>query len=491
MGVNGLIDMVAIAKTALESGSKPRYRALANGIAEGILRGRIGHGQKLMPHRILADKLGVTPGTVSKAYGEVERMGLVSSRVGDGTYVRFPGSEPAKGFENAPSAPDNLDLSRNTHIQGDEVRRLSETLLRMGQDTALVRQLLEYAPPAGASHQRQAGMRWLRFSGYDATSDAVLVTNGAQHALLCTLMACLRAGDTVATEHLSYPGLIDAARYLNLRLTGIEIDDEGLIPAAFAEACEQRPIKALYCTPTLQNPTAATLTEARRREIALLCRRYGVLIIEDDAHGCLADMRPPALASFAPDQTVLISSLTKAVGAGLRSGYLAAPPALATKIGGALRASCWMASPLAAEIGAQWVLDGTAEALRTQQRRETQRRKELVAPLLDGFRVRSADGCCHFWISLPEPWRATDLTLELERKRILVKAAESFAVGGLAVPQCLRTSISSTLDEASLIEAFRYLGKVIREGAYVHSETDLDKRAIQDPWGMLSAKKGS
>lgn len=466
MTVNNSIDMVAIARSALESGTGPRYRALAGGIAEAILFGRIGHGQKLLPHRILSDKIGVTPGTVSKAYAEIERMGLVSSRVGDGTYVRFPGGEPAGGFENAPSTPDRLDLSRNTHIGGEEVRLLGETLQRLGQDPGLLARLVEYAPAAGAPHQRLAGARWLRFSGLDTDSESVLVSNGAQHALLCTLMACLRAGETIATEHLSYPGLIGAARYLDLRLAGLDMDEEGLTPQALAEACAQRPIKALYCTPTLQNPTSGTLSETRRREIAALCQRHNLLIIEDDAHGCLAEEHPPALSTFAPERAVLISSLTKAVAAGLRVGYLAAPTALVGKIAGALRASCWMASPLAAEIGAHWVLDGTAESLRARQRIETQQRKAMVGPLLDGFQVRSADGCCHFWIALPDPWRASELALELERQGVLVKAAEAFAVGRQAVPQCLRASISSVPSEAALIAAFRRLSDVIREGAY-------------------------
>ena len=84
----------------------PRYLAIATSIEEGRAAGHLRPGDKLPTHRGLAWRLGVTVGTVSRAYAEAERRGIVSGEVGRGTFVRaatrdsdnpIPGS--AYGFQ--------------------------------------------------------------------------------------------------------------------------------------------------------------------------------------------------------------------------------------------------------------------------------------------------------------------------------------------------------------------------------------------------------
>lgn len=166
-----------------------------------------------------------------------------------------------------------------------------------------------------------------------------------------------------------------------------------------------------------------------------------------------------------PTHTILISSLSKAVSAGLRVGFVAAPRMLVGRIASAVRTSCWMATPLASEIGACWILDGTAATLRELQRREIRRRKALVAQALEGLDVWTNTDSYHYWIALPDPWRASELVSQLKKRNILVKAAEAFAVGHLGVPQCIRASLSG-VDDDELIQGFQQLAETIREGPY-------------------------
>jgi DNA-binding transcriptional MocR family regulator len=68
--------------------SGPLYRAIADALAEDASKGRLPPGTRLPTHRDLADRLGVTVGTVSRAYAEAARRGLVSGEVGRGTFAR-------------------------------------------------------------------------------------------------------------------------------------------------------------------------------------------------------------------------------------------------------------------------------------------------------------------------------------------------------------------------------------------------------------------
>ena len=179
----------------------------------------------------------------------------------------------------------------------------------------------------------------------------------------------------------------------------------------------------------------------------------------------LVEDRPPPLSYFAPERTILISSLSKAVSAGLRVGYVHAPPALVSRISAALRSTCWMATPVTLELATQWIENGTAEYLLRQQINEISRRKALVQDLLAGLEYRTHLNSPHFWIEVPEPWRASEIEAELKQNNYLIATAEAFAVGQTAVPQFIRASICNTSGDDQLLRAgFDALATALGQG---------------------------
>ncbi|MGH8352521.1 MAG: PLP-dependent aminotransferase family protein [Pseudomonas sp.] len=467
MAVKPIIDTVSILTSALQSGQGAKYQRLAEALELKILEGSLEGGAKLPPHRALADRLGVTIGTVSRAYAELERMGLVVARVGDGTFVRKRGLERKRdeGFRNFIDEPQQYyDMSRNMHIPGHETEFLAQSLRALANQPKTLQDLTLYTPDVGLPRYRAAGAKWLRHAAFEPQLEQVICVNGGQHGLLCALLASLRAGDTIAAEQLTYPGLITAARFLGIKILGVELDAEGIVPGALEELCRSHRISALYCTPTIQNPTTSVLSVARREALARICREHNLLIIEDEAHGVLVDDRPPPLSAFAPERTILISSLSKAVAAGLRVGYLHAPASLVSRLSAALRVSCWMATPLTLEIATAWIEDGTAETLRQQQVIEITRRKGLVAPLLAGLRFMTHPLSPHFWIEVPEPWRAAEVEADLKRQNYLITTAEAFTVGRSAAPQYIRASVSNAAsNDRLLLDGFQALADTLRD----------------------------
>jgi DNA-binding transcriptional MocR family regulator len=467
MTVKASIAMVSILRDGLANGVGVKYKRLADAVEKAIAEGVIEPGSKLPPHRLLADSLGVTIGTISRAYGELERVGLVVARVGDGTYVRQRGMERARdgGFRNVSEAPQVFfDMSRNQPIPGQEALLLSQSLQTLALDPQALRHLNGYTADAGLPRHRAAGAHWLRHQEFEPNAEQIVCVNGGQHGLLCALMALLKAGDTVVTEHLTYPGLISVARMLGIKLIGVAMDDEGLMPDALEDVCRSHRVSALYCTPTIQNPTAAVMSVPRREAIAEVCRQHNLLIFEDEAHAVLAQQRPLPLSHFAPERSVLIGSLSKAVSAGLRVGYLHAPLPLIGRLSAAVRGTCWMASPLTLEVATQWIENGVAEQLSGQQIVEISRRKSLVAGLLDGLVYKTHSRSPHFWIEVPEPWRASQIAAELKEKNYLVATAEAFAVGHGAVPQFIRASVcNSAGDDRLLLRGFEALAGALAE----------------------------
>jgi DNA-binding transcriptional MocR family regulator len=395
---------------------------------------------------------------VTRAYAEASRRGLISGEVGRGTFVRA-------GQADAPPTPSHtatIDLSVNHPPScGIETKQLlSQTLAgiaaRPDIDTLMI-----YPPDGSLPEHRAAGAAWIAETGLEASAETVVVSSGIQHGLTALLAALLVPGDLLVTEALTYPGMKALAALLHLRLQGLAMDADGLLPDAFEAACRGGSVKALYCVPTLHNPTTAVMPEARRREIAALARRYGVTIIEDDVHGPLHEAPPPPLALFAPESSFYLRGTGKCLLPGLRVGFILAPPGRVARLCAAIRTTTWMAAPLMAEVVARWIRDGTAARVVARQRVEAASRQALAARLLAGQRVESRPHGYHLWLHLPEPWRAETFVDLAARRGVRVTPAQTFLIGRGSPPHAVRVCLGAAADQARLEQGLRLLADLL------------------------------
>jgi DNA-binding transcriptional MocR family regulator len=363
--------------------SGPLYRAIAERLAEDIRARRLEAGTRLPTMRGLAERLEVTVGTVYRAYALAETQGLVVRQMGRGTFVRGPAGEEAA--ERAP-ADGTVDLSRNEPVEIPLGATLRRTLAEMGRESDL-EGMLDYGFSQGQPRHREVLARWIRQRGFGADPERMIVTSGAQQALTIALGALTRAGDTLMVEALTYPGIKNLARLFGLRLRPLAMDRYGLEPGDVGTACRRAGAGVLYCMPNVHNPTTATLSAARRQEIAEIAERHGVLVIEDDVYPRAADA-PPAIAEIRPEQTVYISSLSKTVAPGLRVGSITAPARLYPDLVAVTQTTSWMAPPLMAELACRWIEDGTAEALERQREAVTRRLHGVAEAALAGAAYR-------------------------------------------------------------------------------------------------------
>lgn len=428
----------------------PKYLAIANSIGRAVENGRIKPGTRLPTHRALAAEASVTIGTVSRAYDEIYRRGLVVGEVGRGTFVRSLPAEASRFGDRDGATDGAIDLSLNIPVPGAYAAELARVI------TALVKRgrlngLLGYAPHVGTARHRAAGAEWIGRSRLKVSPDEVVVTTGAQHAILLALSTLARPGDVILAEGLTYPGVKAVASMLHLRLEGLAIDGRGLRPEAFQEACEKHRPKALYCMPTVQNPTGSIMIEQRRRQIAEIARRNRVAIVEDDTYGFLAPDAPPPITLHAGTLGYYITTLSKSVAPGVRIGFMRVPRASLRDVSNALMATNWMASPLTAEIAAAWIEEGAADAAVQWRRREARVRYDLAAKVLGRKIAREIDHpAFHFWMSLPKQWRADEFVRQAKTCGVVLSPPDLFAVGRASVPHAIRVCLGSTRDRETL-----------------------------------------
>jgi DNA-binding transcriptional MocR family regulator len=437
------------------------YVAIADALADDTESGRLSAGTRLPTHRALAATLGVDVTTVSRAYAEARRRGLVVGHVGRGTYVRG-----ARSTATATAPAPLVDLTVNLPPEPSDtcdaaMRRSLADLARSPRMAAL----LAYAAVGGNTEHREAGVTWCATRGVPASVDRVLVFAGAQQALTSILSAHCEPGDVVLTEALTYPGFLAAARLLRLRVVGVATDRDGLVPDALAHTCRTNRPKLLLATPTLQNPTASVMPVSRRRRIATILRERGVGLVEDDTYAPLVPDAPRPLATLIPELAYFVSSLSKAVTPALRTAFVVAPSSsLAARLTPHLQATGWLAAPLMTEIASRWITDGVIATVVAERRAEAGARQAIVRDQLGLPRTAGSPHALHHWLELPRQWeRASDFVDALRRRGVLVTSGDAFAVDAAQPSRAVRVSLGAAANRLALSRALETVAAVLGE----------------------------
>ncbi|MEO3428893.1 PLP-dependent aminotransferase family protein [Pelagibius sp. CAU 1746] len=446
----------------MESAAGPRYLAIADALARDITAGKLKTGDRLPTHRDLAWHLGVTVGTVSRAYAEAERRGLTSGEVGRGTFVNVPvSSEQLHRWHDA--TPGTIHLHSAPPMPCPEEAEIAEVLQRVAAGPRAM-EMMRYQNQRGLLEHREAGALWIGRSGYEVSAEQITISAGAHHGVLIALAAVARPGDHIVSDSLTYPGIRSLARLLGLRLDGLERDAAGPLPEAFEEACRTHDVKAIYLCPNQHNPTSLTMPEGRRRDLAVLARRYGVAVIEDDTFGFLDGSEPLPIAAQVPELGYYVGSLSKTVSPGLRIGYVVAPEKVQGRLGNAVHSTCWMACPLTAEIGAEMIRSGVAARVSAGRKREAEVRSAIARETLSGWDFDCSEGATFLWLRLPEPWRSNEFAGEAEKRGVLVTPSDPFMVGRRESAPAVRVCFGPPKDSDELRRGLCLLAEQLQEG---------------------------
>ncbi|MGF6175782.1 PLP-dependent aminotransferase family protein [Ensifer sp. 4252] len=444
---------------AIRKANGPLYIAIADAIAADIAEGRLSEGTRLPPQRALARALGIDFTTVSRAYNEARHRGLVEGRVGQGTYVK---ARRMKGLQ--PAADGLVDMSMNLPPLFDD----AALTMRLWSDISSLQVehgldlLMRYQAPGGALHNRAVGASWLQPRLGEIPAERVLICAGAQSALLATISCLAKPGEAIASEAMAYPGLRALTAHLGIDLVGVPIDENGIIPEQLEVIFKSRKLKALYCNPTLHNPTTSTLPLERRKAIVAIARSHGVAIIEDDAYGAIPVAVPTPLAALAPDLVYHIAGLAKCLSPALRIGYLVVPDRQScVRIEGAIRATSGMAPPFNAAVATRWIEDGTASEVLFAIRREVTIRQAMVSRLLPKDFIQTDQEGFHLWLHLPAPWTRGDFSGRLRASGISVVASDAFALG--PAPEAVRLGLGAARTHEELQRSLMTIADLLEQ----------------------------
>lgn len=423
------------------------YLAIADAMQAAIESGRLRSGDRLLPQRDMASRLGVDLTTVTKAYDQARRRGLIGARGRAGSFVLPQGAIAAgpppldTGMNMPPELPDGSLLAA--------WERTASALLRAPGAGGR----LHYTPAGGRVADRAAGAAAFARMGLASDADAVIVTAGAQNALHAIAATILAPSDVVACGAHVYPGFLAIARKAGLRLVPLPRVDGDALDAL----CRRMAVAALYVVPTNDNPTTHTLDAAARAALAEAARRHGVRLIEDDAYGRLAPDPTAPVSSFAPELGWYVAGLSKTVSPALRVAHVRAPSVRdALMLADAIHTTSVMAPPLNAALATRWMEDGSHDRLVAETRAEAQVRQRIAAGILPAGRYAAQPWGYHLWVALAPGADQARIAGALRGEGMTAITADAFAVepGG---PPALRVSLGGAIGRKALTRALTML----------------------------------
>lgn len=445
----------------------PLYVSLAAALKQAILTEELPAGTRLPPHRRMANRLGLSVHTVSKAYDSLRKQNLVDGQAGRGSYVcgRVPQPvplQPEPESEIAPEPMEGFDFSTSRPVYSqDHSKRLQCSLQELAAELdPLI--LQGSATGSESTAHRDAGAQWLAACGYPAGPDQVFLTNGGSHGVSIALSALTRPGDTVLSDGITQSLLVSGCSYLGLKQLGLKADQHGILPEALAKACLASGAQVLCLLPSLANPVPVMMPETRRRELAQIAKDHDLYIIEADPLGPVAKDRPPPVSALLPDRSIYMTAFSTCLMPGLHAGYMATPSHLLPALKGRLLSFGGAAAPLVRELASRWVLDGTALEFAGWQRNALENRHRIARRVLRGMPWTGHPSASHLWLPLPEGWSSGGFSHYARQMQIAVMPDMPFLAPGTSSPNALCISMGGVQEDSHFHKGLKLTAALLK-----------------------------
>ncbi len=402
--------------------------SICDAIVGDIEAGVLLPGDELPTQRLLARKLGVSLGSVHRAYQEAASRGVIRGEVGRGSFVLERGTK-ARATRLSPlnhppldhPTSEIVDLSRNLALPNSMPVELKIKLRDVVTSIAL-QQYLDRDPPGGHELARAAGAKWIS-AGANSTT---LVFGGAQLALNATICALTKPGDVILADALTYPGLRLAANFNNVRVIVLPDPVGRPEPAKLAALIKRHKPSLWFCIPTIHNPTTSVLGNSERDELAKVANRFNVAVVEDETYTFLLTKPSRSLAERC-ERGVRIVSMAKSTLAGMRLAYVNTHSTeISDAINSAGEALTWMTPPPNSALSSELIASGLALQIASWKRSELALRVGHARQILGKSFVCETFAALHGWYRLPQQWNPSRFSAVLATQRLRVTPADEF-----------------------------------------------------------------
>ncbi len=347
-----------------------------------------------------------------------------------------------------------------------EIARISADIFREEPVNAL-----QYSVTEGYAPLRDWLKSYLGNKGLFKQNDNIAITSGAQQAIETTAKILCNEGDTIICENPAFIGSLNAFRSYGVKLAGVEMDMEGMIPDKLEEALKKNSsVKFIYTIPNFQNPMGVTTSLSRRKQILSLAEKYGVYILEDNPYGALrfhGEDVPCYKELDKNSHVIYCGTFSKTLAPGLRVGYLLGNSELVSKAVVGLQTSTVHTNIWAQMVTYRFVSSVDTgehlERLRNIYRAKCSRMLSgLESELPKDITLTKPEGGLFIWATIPDKFDMNAFCTEAVKRKVAVVPGNAFLTDESGVSHSFRLNYSTPTDE-QIDKGIKILGQTARE----------------------------
>lgn len=411
----------------------PAYRSIADSLRLLVDDGRVPSGTRLPSERSLADTIGCSRTTITRAYALLAEYGFAVSRRGSGTMTLLPDAATRDGrgalvprAMTGRDGADPIDLTCAVfppppQLHGAYERALATWPEYLGGSGYY---------PLGVPVLREAVAERFTRRGLPTSADEVLITSGAVGAHAIVARALLATGSRLLVDSPTYPNGVEALRAGGVRPVPVPLDGDGWDLPSWRTAARDSGAAAALLLPDFQNPTGLLMSDGDRGRLGRALGRHGPLVVVDETlvETALADEPMPAPFAAHHPRTVTIGGASKSHWSGLRVGWVRASADVLAALAAA-RTTLDLGSPVLEQLALVELMQDDPAIAAAHRERATQRRDALVDELtqqLPDWGFRRPDGGLCLWVTLPEA-ASTPFVIRAESNGVLLAPGPKFA----------------------------------------------------------------
>ena len=337
-----------------------------------------------------------------------------------------------------------------------------------------VPEVLQYGPTEGLQLVREQITEVMLAEQMHVDVADVTVTTGGQQAIDLITKVLIDPGDILICDAPTYPGAIPTFCSYEAEIIQIESDADGMridiLEQTLAELAERgRKPKFIYSVPTFQNPGGVTLSLERRQQLVAIARRHEILIVEDNPYGLLryeGEALPTLYALDGGAYVVYLGTFSKILSAGLRIGWVVAPPPIREKIVLGKGASDLCTSTLTQDFAGEYFKKGNWQQYVDDLIGIYRSRRDAMVGAMSEYFPHGATwnkphGGLFIWATMPDVLDTSDMLAKAISKGVAFVPGTSAYVDGRGASS-MRLNFSGVRED-EIIEGIRRIGAVARE----------------------------
>ena len=305
----------------------------------------------------------------------------------------------------------------------------------------------------------------------DCFNDTTIIVSGGNQGIELAAKVFCNEGDTVICENPTFIGGLNAFRSCGYNTVGVPIEEDGMNVEALEETIKATPnAKLLYIIPTFQNPAGITTSLEKRKAIYEVCKKYGLMILEDNPYGELrfAGEEIPTIKSFDTEGLVIYcSSFSKILSAGMRVGFVVAPEEVAAKMVVAKQSEDVHTNQFFQMLCYKFMTECDLDAHIAMIREVYGRKCRLMLECLEkelpsSVKFTRPEGGLFIWVTLPDGVDATAFLKACMAQKLMIVPGATFNCDVTEGSMSFRLNYSTPSDE-QIKEGVARLGRVARE----------------------------